>query len=85
MTKRLQVLFDDDELADIQEVARRRRQTVAAWVREVLRAARASDTYPDPAPKLRAVREAASHSYPTGDIEVVLADIERGYVPGSEP
>ena len=84
VTKRLQVLFDDDELAEIQELARRRRKTVAAWVRDVLRAAREADSYPDPTPKLRAVREAASHSYPTGDIDEVLADIERGFVSGPE-
>jgi hypothetical protein len=80
MTKRLQVLFEDDELMQIQETARRRRQTVAAWVRDVLRAAQQAERYPDPAPKLRAVREAATYGYPTGDIEEILGDIERGYV-----
>jgi hypothetical protein len=80
MTKRLQVLFEDDELAEIQETARRRRQTVAAWVRDVLRAAQQAERYPDPAPKLRAVREAATYAYPTGAIEEILGDIERGYV-----
>jgi hypothetical protein len=79
VTKRLQVLFDDDELAEIQRLAKRRRQTTAAWVRDVLRAARQEAAYPDPEPKLRAVREAMSHAYPTGDIEDMLADIDRGY------
>lgn len=79
MTKRLQVLFDDAELADIQRLAKGQRKTTAAWVREALRAARAVETYPDPAPKLRAVREAMTYAYPTGDIGDVLADIERGY------
>jgi uncharacterized protein (DUF427 family) len=80
MTKRLQVLFDDDELADIQREARRERKTTAAWVRDTLRAARARTTYPDPEPKLRAIREAMSYSYPTGDVTELLADIERGYL-----
>ena len=80
MTKRLQVLFDDDELADIQQTARRERKTTAAWVRDALRAARTKTTHPDPEPKLRAIREAMSFSYPTGDIAELLADIERGYV-----
>jgi hypothetical protein len=79
MTKRLQVLFDDDELADIQRLARRQRKTTAAWVRDALRAARAAESYPEPEPKLRAVREALTYAYPTGDIAEVLADIERGY------
>jgi hypothetical protein len=79
MTKRLQVLFEDDELAEIQQLARRRRQTTAAWVRDVLRAASRDATYPDPEPKLRAVREALTYGYPTGDIDELLGDIDRGY------
>jgi len=79
MTKRLQVLFDDDELAEIQRSAKRQRKSTAAWVRDALRAARAGETYPDAAPKLRAVREALTHDYPTGDIGDLLADIAGGY------
>lgn len=79
MTKRLQVLFDDDELADIQRLAKRQRKTTAAWVRDALRVARAADEYPEPAPKLRAIREAMTYDYPTGEVAELLADIERGY------
>lgn len=79
MTKRLQVLFDDDELAEIHRLARRQRKTTATWVRDALRAARSREVYPEAEPKLRAVREALSHAYPTGDIEAVLAEVERGY------
>jgi ribosome maturation protein Sdo1 len=79
MTKRLQVLFDDDELVEIQRLAKARRQTTAAWVRDALRAARQEAIYPDPERKLRAVREALTHAYPTGDIDEVVADIELGY------
>lgn len=83
MTKRLQVLLDDEELAEIQDLARRRHQTTAAWVREALRAARDTATYPEAGRKLRAIREAAANTYPIADIEDVLAEIERGYqVPG---
>ena len=79
MTRRLQVLLDDEDLAEIQELARRRHQTTAAWVREALRAARDTATYPEAGRKLRAVREAAAHAYPIAEIEDVLAEIERGY------
>jgi hypothetical protein len=82
MTKRLQVLFDDDELAEIQWLARRQRKTTATWVREALRAARAATAYPEAEAKLRAVREAVAHSYPTGDIDEILADIERSRADG---
>ncbi|HUQ43081.1 MAG TPA: antitoxin [Candidatus Limnocylindria bacterium] len=80
MMKRLQVLFEDEELASIQRLAKRRRQTTAAWVRDTLRAAREAQEYPNPEPKLRAIREALTFDYPTGDIETINADIERGYV-----
>ncbi len=40
MTQRLQVPLDDAELAEIKRIARRHHMTVAAWVREALRAAR---------------------------------------------
>jgi hypothetical protein len=80
MTKRLQVLLDDDELAEIQATARRHRQTTAAWVREALRTVR---RVPEPAEidrKLEAIRAAAQHQGPTADIDEMLAQIERGYL-----
>ena len=78
MTKRLQVLFDDDELAEIQRLAKRERKTTATWVREALRAARVAQ-YPEAETKLRAIREATTYAYPAGEIDDVLAEIERGY------
>ena len=85
MTKRLQVLFDDDELAEIQRLAKRERKTTATWVREQLRAAQAAATSPDAEPKLRAIREATTYAFPVGDIEALLADIERAYVDAHDP
>ncbi|MES2210469.1 MAG: CopG family transcriptional regulator [Chloroflexota bacterium] len=78
MTKRLQVLLEDEELAEIQALARRRRQTTAAWVRDALRAAFVATDYPLPETKLRAVREAAVHLFPSGNIDEMLGEIERG-------
>lgn len=85
MTKRLQVLLDDDELAEIQELARRRHLTTAAWVRDALRQAREAMAYPDAGTKLRAIREATAHAYPAGEIEEVLAEIEQGYGAADRP
>jgi hypothetical protein len=82
MTKRLQVLLPDDELAEIQQLARRRRQTTAAWVRDALRVARDTASYPETGRKLRAVREAVSHAYPAGDLDAMLEEVERGYREG---
>lgn len=79
MSKRLQVIFDDKELAEIQREARRRRMTVAEWVRQSLRAARRTGATGDVQRKLEALRTASKHSFPTGDIDEMLAQIERGY------
>ena len=84
MTKRLQVLFEDDELRELQRVARQRRMTTAEWVRRSLRAARDADAGADTTQKLGAVRRAAAFSFPTGDMETLLAEIEQGYLAAAE-
>jgi Ribbon-helix-helix protein, copG family len=78
MSKRLQVLLDEDELREIQRIARTRHMTVAEWVRQALRSAGEAEPLRDAARKLEAVRAAARHSYPTGEIEQILGEIERG-------
>lgn len=83
MSKRLQVLLDEAELAEIQETARRQRMTTAEWVRQALRAARRSAPGADVKKRLEVVRAAARHSFPTADIDQMLAEIERGYLGGS--
>ncbi len=80
MSERLQVLLDEKEFAEIRRAARRRSLTVAEWVRQALRAARREEPSGDPRRKLAVVREAMKNSYPTGDIDEMLRDIERGYV-----
>jgi hypothetical protein len=79
MSKRLQVILDDMEMKEIRTIARRRRMTVAEWVRGALRAAKAEEPATDPRRKLQALRAATAHSFPTADIEEMLAQIERGY------
>ncbi len=79
MSKRLQVLLPDDELAEIKRLARRERLTVGEWVRRALRAARQRQPTNAPEAKLKAVRRAVELSFPTADIDQMLAEIERGY------
>ena len=79
MTKRLQVLLEDAELREFQRLARRQKLTTADWVRQALRAASERQAAPTVADKLAVVRRAASHSYPTADIDRMLAEVERGY------
>lgn len=79
MTKRLQVLVEEDELAAIKKAARRQRQSVAEWARAALRAAREADAGRPASEKLRALHAGTVHAFPTGSIEEMLADIDRGY------
>jgi len=79
MSKRLQVILDDAEMKEIRTIARRRRMTVAEWVRGALRAAKAEEPATDPRRKLQTLRAATTHSFPTADIDEMLAQIERGY------
>ncbi len=79
MSKRLQVIFDDGELLEIQRAARRERMTTAEWVRQALRAARRARTQSDPQKKLQIVRAATRHAFPTGDIDQMLREIDLGY------
>ena len=82
MSKRLQVVLEARELAEIQRFARQQRMSTAEWVRQALRAARQAAAPATGAPaKLRKVRAAARHAFPTADIDQMLREIERGYTP----
>ncbi len=80
MSKRLQVLLEEAELREIQRIARAGRMTVAEWVRQALRTARRREPRGDPSKKLERIRAAAGHTFPTGDIDQMLGEIERGYL-----
>jgi hypothetical protein len=73
------VLLDETELAAIQEIARERGMTVAEWVRGALRRASRNEPRGDVAKKLQAVRLASRYSFPSGDVQDMLAEIEAGY------
>ena len=80
MSKRLQVVLENDEFEEIREIARANRQTMSEWVRQTLRAARRARPTSDAETKIRAIRRAAQYSFPTADPEQMLAEIERGYL-----
>ena len=79
MSKRLQVLLPEQEMADIERFANREGLTVGEWVRRVLRAARASRPAIEPEVKIRSIRRAMKYSFPTADIDQMLSEIEEGY------
>jgi hypothetical protein len=78
MSKRLQVLMDDEELERIQGTAELEGMTVADWVRQALK--RALQERPERARdlKIAAVRAGIGHSFPTSDIDQMLIEIDRG-------
>jgi len=82
MSKRLQVLLDEDEYAEIQRIARENRMTVAEWVRDALRKAKRAYPHTRAEQKLRALERAVSYEFPTADIDQMLGEIERGYGSG---
>ena len=79
MSKRLQVLLEDEELRVLREAAGREGLTLSAWVRRTLHEARQRQPHGDLANKLTAVRAAAGHDFPTADIDQMLAEIDSGY------
>jgi len=79
MSKRLQVILDDKEMREIQRTAQRQQMTVAEWVRQALRGARRQIPVTDTKKKLGVIRMAAQHTFPTGNIDQILQEIDQGY------
>lgn len=78
MSHRLEVALDNEEFRALQAAARRHRSTVSDYVRTVLREALADEPERGAVARLVAVREAASHAFPTADIEQMEAQIRAG-------
>jgi len=78
MSKRLQVLMEDEELERIQRTAVREGTTVADWVRRALQVALAERPQRARDRKIAAVRVAVNHAFPAPDIEQMLAEIHHG-------
>jgi hypothetical protein len=79
VAKKLHVALGDHEYREIERLARERGISVGEWVQQGIDVARREESSGDLARKLAAVRAAAGHNSPTGDIENMLAEIERGY------
>ncbi|MBI2900155.1 MAG: antitoxin [Planctomycetes bacterium] len=80
MSKRMQILMDEGEFRAIRMLARRKRMTVAEWVRQTLRSAFRAVPSSEPERKIARIRAAARLSFPTADIERMLTEIESGYL-----
>jgi hypothetical protein len=80
MSKRLQVLVPDDEMAAIKRQAENENLTIGEYVRVALREVAAHRPTKSAAMKLELIREAAQLSLPTADVEQMNREIERGYL-----
>lgn len=83
MSKRLQVLLEEDELRSMHDFARSQGLTLSEWVRQTLRRVLHQHPAVDVDRKLAHVRAASRHQFPTADIDQMLAEIEKGYGDGT--
>lgn len=79
MSTRLQVILSDEEAAALRDTAAREGVTVSEWVRRSLRDADLRRSRGRTSQRLAAIAAAADYAFPSGDIEVMLKEIERGY------
>ena len=73
----LQVSLSEEEYGDLKAIASWRGQSVDDWARDALLKARNEQSHTVES-KLKAIAEAAKHSFPSGDIEDMLAEMEAG-------
>ena len=80
MSKRLQVLFPDDEYAKLKRHARAAKLSLGEWVRSALRRIRDDESARSPEDKLRALKSALSHAAPVDEVAEMERQIESGYL-----
>lgn len=68
----------DDEYQAIEDAARAEGKPIASIVRETLRRGIVERNEPDPEVRIAAILRFARFAGPTGSIDELLADIERG-------
>ena len=78
MSKRLQVIMPDDEYRAVADIARRQGKPLSRIVRDSLRRTVAEEQQLAPEQRIAAVLRFARFAGPTGDIDQLLAEIERG-------
>jgi hypothetical protein len=81
MSKRLQVVIGDADLAGYERTAKASGLSLSEWVRQALRAAQRESSDGDVEAKLAIIRKAASYGGNGGrevDIDTMLAETEAG-------
>ena len=80
MSKRLQVLLNPKEFNEFQQLSRKLGVSLGEWVRQALRQAAQRSSRKSSDEKLEAIRRASRLSYPSGEIDTLLHEIEQGYL-----
>jgi hypothetical protein len=78
MSTRLQIIVQDEEARELRRCAKREGLSLSDWVRRALRRARREQTGPTARQRLAALNTALQCNHPTGEIDEILSDIERG-------
>jgi hypothetical protein len=76
MPKTLQITLNNSEYLSLSRAACERHVSMAELVREALGLSQTRPGQKSVRQKLEAIRAAAKHSYPTGDIREMLAEID---------
>ena len=79
VSKRLQVIMPDDEYQAVVAAARRRGEPVAKLVRDSLRRSVGQEAGQDADERIGTILRFARFAGPTGDISLLLAEIEHGH------
>jgi hypothetical protein len=80
MSKRLQIVVDDEEARRFEQCAEAEGLTLSSWARQALRVAQREVSVGDPDRKLAAIWAAYEYGFPAPDTVTMLAEIEQGYV-----
>ncbi len=78
MSKRLQVLFPDNEFNEIQKISQLNKQTIAQWVRDSIRSVIIKNSLLSPEKKIAKLLKYTKYSGPAGEIHEILKQIEKG-------
>lgn len=80
MSKRLQVLLNLSEFRIYQRLARTQGVSLGEWVRHALRQTSAKFSTTDADEKIRKIRKLSQNNFPSGNIDQILDEIEKGYL-----
>jgi hypothetical protein len=79
MSKVVQVTLSDSEFQEITKLAHAQNLSITEWVRGVIRLSHQRESAIEIGRKLAVIRAAVQCDYPTGDMDCLLSDIEKGY------